>query len=471
MSGLGLGLIAYAASAVLAFAAALAGRERLAARIAAAGAVLGGGAALAVATGVLLGAAPVDLRLAWRLPLGELHLGVDPLSALFLVPVSLVGPVAAVYAIGYLEHFIAAGKRVAAPVLLFNLLLADLTLIVTARDAFVFLVAWELMTLLAFLLVGFEHDREDVREASFVYVALSHVATMLVLALWLLLSRDSGSLDLDRIALGARYRTGAHAGLLFALALLGFGAKAGLAPLHIWLPRAHPAAPSHVSAVMSGVLVKVAIYAFVRALSLLGAPPAWWGALLLGLGAVTALGGILFALAQGDLKRLLAYSTIENVGIVFIGLGIGTLGRAAGEPAVAALGYAGALLHVVTHSVMKSLLFAGAGAVLTAAHTRSIDRLGGLLKAMPATGGAFLVGAAAIAGLPGLAGFASEWLVYAALFRGGLAMRGAAGAAAIAAIPALAAVGGLAAATLAKAAGLVFLGIPRSEEAARAREV
>jgi formate hydrogenlyase subunit 3/multisubunit Na+/H+ antiporter MnhD subunit len=222
---------------------------------------------------------------------------------------------------------------------------------------------------------------------------------------------------------------------------------------------------------MSAVLVKTAVYALFRALTMLGAPPAWWGGVLLALGVVTAVGGILFALAQGDLKRLLAYSTIENIGIIFIGLGIGTIGRARGMPGVAALGYAGALLHVVGHSVMKGLLFAGAGAVLTAAHTRSIERLGGLLKAMPATGGAFLVGAAAISGLPGLAGFASEWLVYAALLRGGLELGGAAGAASLAAVPALAVAGGLAAAALAKAFGLVFLGAPRSDEAAHAREV
>jgi NADH:ubiquinone oxidoreductase subunit 5 (subunit L)/multisubunit Na+/H+ antiporter MnhA subunit len=254
--------------------------------------------------------------------------------------------------------------------------------------------------------------------------------------------------------------------------VIGFGTKAGFMPLHVWLPEAHPAAPSHVSAVMSGVMIKTGIYGLVRLLVLLGPPPAWWGWLLLVIGVTSGVLGVLFALAQHDLKRLLAYHSVENIGIIALGLGLGTLGVASGMPALAVLGYGGGLLHVINHALFKGLLFLGAGSVLHGAGTREIDRLGGLLRRMPWTGTCFLVGAAAIAGLPPLNGFVSEFLIYLAAF-GSLA--GAEGQVmsqipGLVAIGTLALIGGLATACFTKAFGIVFLGEPRSADAALAKE-
>jgi formate hydrogenlyase subunit 3/multisubunit Na+/H+ antiporter MnhD subunit len=447
------------------------GRGRLAARIGAAGAVAGAGVGLLLALGTLVAGRAFALRAAFPFPRAELFFAVDPLSAFFLLPIFGLGGLIAVYAVGYFEkdpHLSPLGRG--ALHLLYNGLILSMAGVVTARNAYVFLFAWECMTLSAFLLVAFDDRREEVRAAARLYVVLSHLATMFAIAFFLVLGRDAGSYDLAALAAGAARRGPLASAALFACALVGFGTKAGIAPLHFWLPRAHPAAPSPVSAVMSGAIVKTALYALFRAILCLGPQPASAGYVLLALGAASAMGGILNGFAQKDLKRLLAYSTIENVGIVLMGAGIGTLGAAHGSAAVAALGWAGALLHVLHHAAMKGLLFAGAGAALHATGTRSIERLGGLMKAMPVTGLTFVAGALAIAGLPGLAGFASEWLVYAGLFRGGIELGGAASAAAIAAIPALAVTGGLAAAALAKAAGLAFLGAPRTEAAAHAHE-
>ena len=262
----------------------------------------------------------------------------------------------------------------------------------------------------------------------------------------------------------------APGGVLFLLAVIGFGTKAGFIPMHVWLPEAHPAAPSHVSAVMSGVMIKTGIYGLLRMLTLLGPPPAWWGWTLLAIGAVSGILGVLYALSQHDLKRLLAYHSVENVGIIALGLGVGLLGISYGNPAMAVLGFTGGLLHVVNHALFKGLLFLGAGSVLHATGTE-IDRLGGLLRRMPVTGATFLVGAAAISGLPPLNGFVGEFLIYLG------AMAGLAGQArvvsawplmAVLVVGGLALIGGLAAACFTKAFGIVFLGEPRGAEAARA---
>jgi hydrogenase-4 component B len=257
---------------------------------------------------------------------------------------------------------------------------------------------------------------------------------------------------------------------IFLLALGGFGIKAGLIPVHVWLPSAHATAPSHVSALLSGVLIKMGVYGILRVTWLFGNPPLWWGGLLLGLGVVSGVLGVAFALGQHDMKRLLAYHSIENIGIIFIGLGMAVTGRAVGDARLVALGIAGALLHTWNHGLFKTLLFFGAGAVLHRTHSRDIDQLGGLAKAMPRTALFFVVGAAAICGLPPLNGFVSEWFLYLGLF-GTLAedspprwLQG------VVAIPALALIGTLAVACFVKIFGIVFLGEPRSDHARRATE-
>ncbi len=409
---------------------------------------------------ILLGGAPAQLRLPWGVPFGSFYVELDPLSAFFLLPLFVLSALAAVYGSGYLRRW--AGEKALGPAwLFFNLLVASMAVSFVARNGVLFLVAWETMSLASFFLVAFESEEAAVRQASWTYLVAMHLGTAFLLALFVLLGRGGGSLDFDRLG-GAAAAGPGFAGLLFVLGLIGFGTKAGFMPLHVWLPEAHPAAPSHVSAVMSGVMIKAGIYGLLRLLTLLGPPPAWWGWTLVGVGITSGILGVLFALAQHDLKRLLAYHSVENVGIITLGLGLGLLGVTFQSPTLAVLGFAGGLLHVINHALFKGLLFLGAGTVLHATGTRDIDHLGGLLKRLPWTGAVFLVGAAAIAGLPPLNGFVSEILVYLGAFTGVTLAPPGAILPAAAVIAALALIGGLAAACFAKAFGAVFLGEPRA---------
>jgi formate hydrogenlyase subunit 3/multisubunit Na+/H+ antiporter MnhD subunit len=420
-----------------------------------AGAALGIAASLAVLVG---GEPALSARLALRL---------DGLSAVFLVPICLLSGLGAVYGLRYFPQAEHRGAAVRLQ-LFYGLAAGGMALLVVASNAVVFLVGWEVMALSNFLLVLTEHDRREVQRAAFLYLAATHVGTLALFAVFALLRSAAGSFDLA--ATSGLPATGALAARVFVLALVGFGLKAGLMPLHFWLPPAHAAAPSHVSALMSGVVVKTGLYGLLRVTGLFDAPPATWGVVLLVAGGVSAVLGVAFALAQHDLKRLLAYHTVENVGIIALGTGLALLGRTRGEPALVLLGFAGAALHVVNHAVFKSLLFFGAGAVQHGAGTREIDLLGGLARRLPATTVLFALGAAAISGLPPLNGFVSEWLVYLgfldALRRPGGDLLGFAALGA----PVLALVGGLAAACFAKVVGVVFLGSPRTPQAERAHE-
>jgi hydrogenase-4 component B len=413
---------------------------------------------------VVLGAPVQSLRMTWDVPYGSIFLELDPLSGFFLIPVFLLCALAAIYGADYLEAY-RDRKALAPPWFFFNLLVASMVLVILARNGVLFLMAWEMMALSSFFLVTFEDENESTRQAGWIYLVASHIGTAFLLVLFILLGRASGSLDFDR------FSASAGGGPLFVLALLGFGTKAGFIPLHVWLPEAHPAAPSHVSAVMSAVMIKTGIYGLVRVMMLLGAPQAWWGWVLCVIGLSSGVIGVLLALAQHDLKRLLAYHSVENIGIIALGLGVGALGLSAGLPAVAVMGFAGALLHVLNHALFKGLLFFAAGNVVHSAHTREIDHLGGLLRRMPCTGGTFLIGAAAITGLPPLNGFISEFLIYLASFKGALALGGASSVSMLATIAGLALIGGLAAACFTKAFGIVFLGHPRSAHAEQAQEV
>jgi formate hydrogenlyase subunit 3/multisubunit Na+/H+ antiporter MnhD subunit len=351
-----------------------------------------------------------------------------------------------------------------------NLLAATMFLVVVARNGLLFLVCWEGMSLASFFLVLTDHEREPVQRAAWIYLAAMHLGTACLLVLFLLLGRSSGSLEFDRFACEP-----GSAGILFVLAVIGFGTKAGFIPVHVWLPEAHPAAPSHVSAVMSGVMIKTGIYGLLRTLTFLGDAPSWWGWTLVAVGVLSGTLGVLFALAQHDLKRLLAYHSVENIGIISLGLGVGLLGLAHRIPVMAFMGFDGAMLHVLNHALFKSLLFLGAGAVQHGTGTRDIDRLGGLLKKMPVTGATFLVGSCAISGLPPLNGFVSELLIYLGVLTGVADHDRVAGVGwallCVVVVGGLALIGGLAAACFTKAFGCVFLGEPRSEHAARGHEV
>ncbi len=413
---------------------------------------------------VALGEPAQSLRMAWEVPYGSLFLRLDALSAFFLLPIFLICALAALYGAEYLEAY-RDRKALAPPWFFLNLLVASMVVVVLARNGVLFLMAWEMMALSSFFLVTFEDEREDVRHAGWVYLVASHIGTAFLLVLFVLLGKTNGSLDFDR------FTASSGAGLLFVLALVGFGTKAGFVPLHVWLPEAHPAAPSHVSAVMSAVMIKTGIYGLLRILTFLGPPQAWWGWVLCVVGLTSGIMGVLLALAQHDLKRLLAYHSVENIGIIALGLGVGIIGLSVGVPSIAAVGFAGALLHVLNHALFKGLLFLAAGNVAHGAQTREIDHLGGLLRRMPGTGATFLIGAVAISGLPPLNGFISEFLIYLASFRGAVALDGSSNVPMLATISGLALIGGLAAACFTKAFGIVFLGEPRTQHAEHAHEV
>jgi hydrogenase-4 component B len=446
-------VLAGAAAAIL-----LRGHPRLADRVYAglvlAGCALGVGRSI----GVLRGAPTVVATLPGSLPGGPWGFGLDPLSAWFVVVVLGVGACAGVFGVGYLaperDHRSVAGVHA-----LLALLLVALVGVVTAQAMVPFLAAWEVMALSAYLLVMFEHQHADVRRAGLIYIVLTHLSTLALIGMFAALAANAGGRSFADLGLGNQSASTART-LALVFALLGFGIKAGAVPLHFWLPGAHAAAPSHVSALLSGVMLKVGIYGLLRILSLIGGAPAWFGWTLFGVGLASGILGVLWALAQHELKRLLAYHSVENVGIILMGLGVGTLGVTYGRPGVAVLGFTGALLHTLNHALFKGLLFLGAGTVLRATGTREIDELGGLARQLPWTALAFGVGSVAIVGLPPLNGFVSEWVVFRALFAAGLsrepfrfAVLGAAG---------LGLIGALALACFSKLDGIVFLGTRRT---------
>ncbi len=436
--------------------------QRIAAVLMVAAAALGlAGAVLALQADV-----PPSLTVTWPLA-GRVTVTADALSAFFLVPIFLMGGLGAVYGLAYWRQadHVTNGRKLR---LFWGLVVAGMALQVVAHHAMVFLFGWEIMALSAFFLIDTEDHLAEVRATGWLYLVATHVGTLTLFAMFSLMRRATGSFDLAPI--GASQ---AGLGLLtaiFFLALLGFGLKAGLMPLHFWLPSAHANAPCHVSAIMSGVLIKMGIYGLVRITGLLPEPPLAWGGLLLILGGISGVLGVVFALAQHDLKRLLAYHSVENIGIIVMGMGLAMTGRSLGRPEWVCLGLAGCLLHVWNHALFKGLLFLSTGSIVHAVHTRVIDRLGGLAKPMPWTAGLFLVGAVAICGLPPLNGFVSELLIYLGLFRSVSLDGGRAGMAAAAGAPVLALIGALAIACFVKVYGTVFLGTARSADTCHAHE-
>lgn len=447
------------------------------ARVRQAGGIVYGGTGLAcalvglAALGFLNGGAQVwTLPLPLGLPWQPMALTVDGLSAFFLVVVNLAGVTASLYGWGYGQaghggHGAEPGRVLPA----FPLFLLGMNLVLLADGAFGFLLAWETMSVASWLLVLSTHREEGTPRAAHLYLVMASLGTLCLLLAFGLLAAGAGGQGF------ADLRAGRAEGWVLAaavlLAIVGAGSKAGLVPLHVWLPLAHPAAPSHVSALMSGVMTKVAVYALVRILFDLAGPPGWWwGALLLALGALTAVAGVLYALFQDDTKRLLAYSTVENIGFVTLCLGLALLFKAEGVGGVAAVALAAALLHVLNHSLFKTLLFYGAGAVLVASGSRSLDRLGGLVRRMPVTAPLVLVGAGAASALPPLNGFASEWLGFQAILHGPQLSPFGLKVGAMVAGVAAALAAALAAACFLRFFGIAFLGRARSAEAAAATE-
>jgi formate hydrogenlyase subunit 3/multisubunit Na+/H+ antiporter MnhD subunit len=441
-------------------------RSRLAGQ---AGAIAGCAIGLAGTVRVLVSGNPENLSAPSFMPGGAIHLQIDALSAFFLLPVFGMSILTAIYGGAYMAGR-GEPRKAAFSWFHLNLLTAGMAAVVAANDGLLFLVAWEIMALAPFFLVVFDDREPAVRHAAWTYLAATHLGTAFLLVLFVMLGELAGGSDFSAYpaALDAHPELRS---LAFLLALIGFGSKAGIVPAHVWLPEAHPVAPSHASALMSGAMIKVGIYGLVRTLTMLGTPPAWWGWLLLAVGASSGVLGVLFALAQHDLKRLLAYHSVENIGIIMLGVGAGVLGLATGMTALAVIGFAAGLLHVLNHSIFKGLLFLAAGAVQHAAHTLDLEELGGLLKRMKWTGATFLIGATAIVGLPPLNGFVSEYLLFYAGFAAVIEPNAAIAAAGVSTIIVMGLISGLAAACFAKAFGIVFLGSPRSPKAAEAREV
>lgn len=442
---------------------------RRGARIGVAGAVAGSLCALAAAAYGLCTGSLASLHLPWNLPGAAFHIRMDALSALFVIPIGMLGALCALYGVGYLKgHEDTRGAGVSW--FHYNLLVASMLLVVVADNAILFLLAWETMALTSFFLVAFDNVRGRVRMAGWIYMVATHLGTAFLLALFAILGETAGSYEFDAFRQAGAHLAPSMSALCFFFALIGFGVKAGFIPLHVWLPEAHPAAPSHVSALMSGVMIKTGIYGLLRLLGCLGTPAPWWGWCLLMAGILSGILGVLFALAQHDIKRLLAFCSVENIGIITIGLGLGYVGLTHGAPALACLGFAGGLLHVVNHAVFKGLLFLAAGSVLHATGTGDIDHLGGLLKRMRLTGAVFLVGAVAISGLPPFNGFVSEFLIYLGAFNGVTTAPAPIVTACLLAIASLALMGGLAAACFTKVFGMTFLGEPRSGHAAHGHD-
>ena len=411
-------------------------------------------------------ASPAAIVLPIGLPWVGANFRLDALSAFFLVVINLGAAAASLYGVGYGRHE-HEPQRVLP---FFPAFLAGMNLVLLAADAFTFLASWEFMSLASWALVMAHHQERDNIRAGFVYIVMAALGTMALLLAFGLLAGPAGGYAFA--AMRANGVTPGLAALVLGLALVGAGSKAGLAPLHVWLPLAHPAAPSHVSALMSGVMTKVAVYGFVRIVfDLLGTPAWWWGALVMALGAGTAVLGVLHALMQNDLKRVLAYSTIENIGLIFAGLGLALAFKANGFGAAAALAATAALFHVLNHAIFKSLLFFGAGAVLTSTGERGMERLGGLLNRMPATGLFVLVGSAAISALPPLNGFASDWLLLQSILLSPQLPQWALKILAPAVGATLALAAALAAACFVRVFGIAFLGRPRSPSAESAGEV
>ncbi|HVT88679.1 MAG TPA: proton-conducting transporter membrane subunit [Tepidisphaeraceae bacterium] len=403
----------------------------------------------------------------WSLPLGHFAVGIDGLSAVFLVPILLISALGSIYGLEYWrqsEHP-RNGKKLR---FCWGLLTAAMMLVVLARDAIVLLMGWEIMALAAFFLVATEDWNIEVRRAAWVFLVAAHVGTLCLFALFGLLRYVNGSFDLWASTSGEIPAWLANT--IFVVGMIGFGLKAGIMPLHVWLPGAHANAPSHVSAILSGVLLKAGVYGMIRVAACMPHPPMWWGMTLLVIGSISGILGIAFAVAQHDFKRLLAYSSVENIGIITIGIGLALLGRSAGHSDWIVLGLGGALLHLLNHSLFKPLLFMGAGSVLHAVHTRQSDLLGGLAKFMPRTFALIVIGAMSICGLPPFNGFVSEFLIYIGLFHVSASNAGNAWISAALAAPALAMIGALAVAAFVKLIGGIFCGTPRTETASHAHD-
>ena len=395
---------------------------------------------------------------------------VDRLCAFFILVISIAVFAVSIYSIGYAREYYGK-KNIGYLGFLYNVFILSMILVVSANNAIMFLIVWELMSVISFFLVIFEHEKPETRKAGFIYIVMTHIGTGFIILSFLILAGAGGSYSFESFSAYGSTMPPLLKDLAFLFALIGFGAKAGIVPLHIWLPYAHPAAPSNVSALMSGVMIKTAIYMFIRVFfDFLGADVPWWGFLVFALGAVSALTGIMYAVVEPDIKKMLAFSSIENIGIILLGIGASMIFRASGSPALSAIAAIAALYHLLNHSIFKGLLFMGAGSILYSTHTKNIEELGGLIKKMPVMSLLFFIGVLSISALPPFSGFVSEWLLLQSLLLSFTSTDSLVRIALPVGAAALALTGALAAFCFLKTFGIGFLALPRSEHAEHAKD-
>jgi hydrogenase-4 component B len=394
---------------------------------------------------------------------------VDKLSAFFILVISIAVFAVSIYSVGYTREYYGK-KNIGYLSFLYNIFILSMIIVVSANNAIMFLIVWELMSVISFFLVIFEHEKPETRKAGFIYIVMTHIGTGFIILSFLILAGAGGSFSFESFSAYGSTMPPLLKDLAFLFALIGFGAKAGIVPLHIWLSYAHPAAPSNVSALMSGVMIKTAIYMFIRVFfDFLGADVPWWGFLIFALGAVSALTGIMYAIVEADIKKMLAFSSIENIGIILLGIGASMIFLASGSPELSAIAAIAALYHLLNHSIFKGLLFMGAGSILYSAHTKNIEELGGLIKKMPIMAFLFLIGVLSISALPPFSGFVSEWLLLQSLLLSFNSTDPLVRIVLSVGAAALALTGALAAFCFLKTFGIGFLALPRSENAEHAR--
>ncbi len=419
---------------------------------------------------VLISKGVITDQIALGLPWLPWHVRFDGLSGFFFLIIGIAVCAVSLYGPGYVSSYKENEHPFAVLGLFTGLFVAGMLLVLLADDAFMFMIAWELMSVASYFLVAFQHENSANRRAAFLYLLMAEVGALAIILGFGVLASFSDGFTFD--ALRESRLSVTWASIAFVLALLGFGMKAGIVPVHVWLPEAHPVAPSHISALMSGVMLKVALYGLIRfCFDLLGDVHWQWGVVLLLLGTLSALGGILYAMMQPNLKRLLAYSSVENIGIIFMVLGLAMIFMANGHPHLAALGFLAALLHAFNHALFKNLLFLGAGILHHQTHELNIDMMGGLIKKMPQTSMLFLVGCMSISSLPLFNGFVSEWLAFQTALQVDVLDNGVLRSLIPVSAAALALTAALAAACFVKVFGLIFLGQPRSRNSEKAREV
>jgi formate hydrogenlyase subunit 3/multisubunit Na+/H+ antiporter MnhD subunit len=431
--------------------------------------ILSGAASIAACLLILGGQPAMTLELPFGLPWLHWHLRLDALAAFFLGIIGIITIAVGVFGPGYTREYEGGHYSLGLLGLMTALFIAGMQLVVVADDAFAFLVAWEMMSVASYFLVAYEHEEPANRRAAFLYLLMAQIGAILILLAFGVLAAFAGSFTFDAVRGGTLPPL--WAAIAFGLGLLGFGMKAGIVPLHVWLPEAHPVAPSHISALMSGVMLKVAVYGFVRLVfDLLPAPHWSWGVIVLAAGSASSLYGVLYALAQHDLKRLLAYHSVENIGIIYIGLGLALIFFSAGHTVFGVLGLLAALYHCLNHALFKSLLFLGAGAIVQRGHERDLEHMGGFIRGMPWTALFFLIGCLSISALPPFNGFVSEWLTFQAALQAASLESGVLRAVIPVAAAVLALSAALAAACFVKVYGVAFLGQARTRRARHARE-